>query len=388
VADCIQKRIFPGCQVWAARDGEVFLMKSYGHHTYDKTMPVKDFDVYDLASLTKIAATTLSVMSLQDQGKIDIDKQLVTYLPELQGTDKSRIIIREMMAHQARLKPWIPFYKYTLTEGKPDSTIYRSKPEGAFDVRVAENLYIRESYKQVIFDSIRNSSLLKSNSYKYSDLGFIYLAEIIGTLAGESIDNYAHDRFYAPLGLSTNGYLPRYRFPLSRIVPTEQDKIFRNQLIHGDVHDPGAAMLGGISGHAGLFSNANDLGIIGQMLLERGTYGGIQYLRHETVQDYTSCQFPLNSNRRGVGFDKPLPEFSTSGPVCWSASKDSFGHSGFTGTYLWIDPAEGLVYIFLSNRVHPDAENTKLSGQNIREKIHQYLYDAIKKSANFAPKFN
>lgn len=385
VKDCIDKRIFPGCQVWAAKDGVVFLARSYGAHTYENKNPVGDFDLYDVASLTKIAATTLSVMRLQDEGKIDIDRQLVAYMPDLEGSNKARIIIREMMAHQARLKPWIPFYKYTLLEGKPDSTIYRQSPQGEFDVRVAENLYIRESYKQAIFDSIRSSALLRTNNYKYSDLGFIYLAEIIGSLAGKSIDNFTHEQFYAPLGLSTTGYLPRYRFPLNRIIPTEQDKVFRNQLVHGDVHDPAAAMLGGVSGHAGLFSNANDMGILGQMLLNRGSYAGLSYIRPETIQDYTSYQFPLNSNRRGVGFDKPLPEFSTSGPVCQSASKDSFGHSGFTGTYLWVDPANGLVYVFLSNRVYPDAENNKLSGMNIREKIHEYLYDAIKKSAIFAP---
>ncbi len=385
VRSSIQNRVFPGCQVAAVKDGKVLMLKSYGNHTYDQPGPVGDFDLYDGASLTKIAATTLAVMKLQDQGLIDIDKPLVTYLPELQGSDKGRIVIRELMAHQARLKPWIPFYKYTLAGGKLDPAIYRNSPEGEFSVRVAANIYIRESYREVIFDSIRTSALLKSNLYKYSDLGFMYLAEIIKKITGQSLDTFAREQFYAPLGLSTAGFLPLKRFSAERIVPTENDQVFRMQLIRGDVHDPGAAMLGGVSGHAGLFSNANDLAVIGQMLLNGGTYGGTRYIDPATIIEYTSCQFPLNENRRGVGFDKPLPEFSTAGPVCKGASKDSFGHTGFTGTYLWADPANGLVYVFLSNRVHPSAENNKLSSLNIREKIHQALYDAIEKSPNFAP---
>jgi CubicO group peptidase (beta-lactamase class C family) len=293
-------------------------------------------------------------------------------------------VIRELMAHQARLKPWIPFYKYTLADGKLDPAIYRSSPEGEFSVRVAANIYIRESYREVIFDSIANSALLKSNLYKYSDLGFMYLAEIIQKITGQRLDQYVREQFYAPLGLSTAGFVPLKRFPAERIVPTENDLIFRKQLIHGDVHDPGAAMLGGVSGHAGLFSNANDLAVIGQMLLNGGTYGGTSYVDPATLSEFTSYQFPLNDNRRGVGFDKPLPEFSTAGPVCRSAPKESYGHTGFTGTYLWADPVNGLVYVFLSNRVHPSAENNKLSSLNIREKIHQALYDAIEKSPNFA----
>jgi CubicO group peptidase (beta-lactamase class C family) len=180
------------------------------------------------------------------------------------------------------------------------------------------------------------------------------------------------------------GFLPRKRFELDRIAPTENDKIFRNQLIHGDVHDPGAAMLGGISGHAGLFSDANDMGVIGQMLLQGGIYGSERYLQAETIKEFTERQFPLNDNRRGIGFDKPLPEYSTEGPACKSASAESFGHMGFTGTYIWVDPENGLVFVFLSNRVHPDADNNKLSGMNIRPKIHQLFYDTIEKSTTFA----
>jgi beta-glucosidase-like glycosyl hydrolase/CubicO group peptidase (beta-lactamase class C family) len=383
VSECIRKRVFPGCEVWAAKDGKVFYMESFGWHTYEKTRPVGTFDIYDLASLTKVAATTISIMKLEEEGKIDIDRKMQDYLPYLQNTSKGQMIIRELMAHQARLKPWIPFYKYTLKDEKPDTALYRSKPSESFPTRVAENLYLVNGYRKVIYDSIISSKFLPTNSYKYSDLGFYLLPDVIENVSGEGIDVFTEKLFYSPLGLSTTGFSPRNRFSLDRITPTEDDLIYRKQLVHGDVHDPGAAMLGGVSGHAGLFSNANDLGILSQMLIQGGSYAGEKYLDAATVTEYTSQQFPLNDNRRGVGFDRPLPEYNDEGPCCRGASQLSYGHTGFTGTYIWIDPAAGLTYIFLSNRVHPDAENNKLSNLRIRPKIHQVFYDAIKKSPNF-----
>lgn len=384
ITDAIEKKVFPGCQVWAAMDGKVFYMESFGYHTYDKDLPVSNFDLYDLASLTKVAASTLSVMRMTDEKKLDIDRKLQDYLPYLENTDKGSIILRQMMAHQARLTPWIPFYRYTMKDDKLDSTIYRKEISEGFQVRVAENLYIKKEYKEVIYDSIITSPLLKANTYKYSDLGFYFIPQILESLVNEPFDDYVANTFYSRLGLSTMGFLPRNRFPLSRIAPTENDKIFRGQLIHGDVHDPGAAMLGGVSGHAGLFSDANDLGVIGQMLLQGGVYGNECYIQGATIKEFTERQFPLNDNRRGIGFDKPLPEYSIEGPACKSASQDSFGHMGFTGTYIWVDPKNQMVFVFLSNRVYPDAENNKLSGMNIRPKIHQFFYDAIEKSATFA----
>jgi beta-N-acetylhexosaminidase len=205
----------------------------------------------------------------------------------------------------------------------------------------------------------------------------------VESLTNEPFEDYVAATFYNPLGMSTMGFLPRLRFPLNRVTPTENDKIFRGQLVHGDVHDPGAAMLGGVSGHAGLFSDANDLGIFGQLLLQGGVYGNQRYIQAETIKEFTERQFPLNDNRRGVGFDKPLPEYSPEGPCCKSASSASFGHLGFTGTYIWVDPESRLVFVFLSNRVYPDAENNKLASLNIRPKIHQVFYDAIKKSTTF-----
>ena len=384
VFDGIKKKAFPGCEVWAAKDGKVFLMKSYGCHNYENTTPVRNTDVYDLASLTKAAGSTLAVMKLKDDKKIDIDQQLQFYLPYLKGTTKGTVNIREMMAHQAKLTPWIPFYLYTLKDKKPDTNLYRNSISEDFPVRVAENLYLKKNYNFVIFDSIVSSPMLKTSGYKYSDLGFYFIPEIVKNLVNKPFDEYLISAFYKPMGLSTIGFNPRHRISLDRIPPTEKDTVFRKQLVHGDVHDQGAAMLGGISGHAGLFSDANDLGIIGQMLLNGGTYGGMNYLDPKTIREFTEWQFPLNDNRRGIGFDKPLPEYSSEGPCCKSASKESYGHLGFTGTYIWIDPESKLTYIFLSNRVYPNAENNKLASMNLRPKIHQCIYDAIKKSATFA----
>jgi CubicO group peptidase (beta-lactamase class C family) len=359
-------------------------MESFGYHTYTSEIPVKNSDVYDLASITKIAASTITIMHLVDENKLDIDQQLQTYLPYLEGTNKGTINIREMMAHQSKLTPWIPFYKCTLKDKKPDTAIYSSAISEDFPVRVAEKMYIRKDYKYIIYDSIIASPLLKTNGYKYSDLGFYFIPEILKNLENKPFDEYVSETFFKPLGLSTMGFQPRKRIPLDRITPTEKDTIFRKQLVHGDVHDQGAAMLGGISGHAGLFSDANDLGIIAQMLLQDGTYGGVKYLQPATIKEFTEWQFPLNDNRRGIGFDKPLPEYSAEGPCCKSASPLSYGHMGFTGTYAWIDPETQLIFVFLSNRVYPDAANNKLASMNLRPKIHQVFYDAIKKSTTFA----
>lgn len=383
ILDAISKGVFPGCEVWASKNGKVYYMKSFGFQTYLKDKPVKNMDLYDLASLTKVAASTIAIMRLADEKKIDIDRRLEDYLPSLANTDKGKIVLREMMAHQARLTPWIPFYKTTLKNDKPDSAFYRNSFSEEFPVRVAEKLYLKKGYDQVIYDSIAASPLLKTNSYKYSDLGFYLIPQIVENLTHSPFKNYLDSNFYRPLGLATTGFLPRDRFSLERIAPTEQDNYFRYQLVHGDVHDQGAAMLGGISGHAGLFSDANDLGIIAQMLLQNGQYGGQSFLDSATIREFTSWQFPLNDNRRGIGFDKPLPKYAPEGPCCKSASPESYGHTGFTGTYLWADPENQSAFIFLSNRVYPDAANNKLSGMNLRPKIHQYFYNAIEKSTNF-----
>ncbi len=373
----IKKKAIPGCEILIAKDGMVIYNKSFGYHTYRKGDFVKNSDIYDLASVTKVAATTVSVMKLSDEKKIDIDQKLVRYLPYLKNTNKENIVIREMMAHQARLKPWIPFYANTMNDGKLNPAIYSNRLKDGYTVKVADNIYIRNDYKYTLYDSIVVSKLRKSKKYKYSDLGFYFLKEIIENSTNEPLDRYADENFYKPMGMTSACFNPRKHFALKDIVPTENDNYFRHQLIHGYVHDPGAAMLGGVSGHAGLFANANDMAKLMQMLLQKGYYGGKQYIRPETVEQFTKQQFPLNENRRGIGFDKPLPDDRDKGPTCESATLKSFGHSGFTGTYIWADPEYNLVYIFLSNRINPTAKNMKLIKMDTRTKIQQIIYDAI-----------
>lgn len=378
----IEKGAYPGCQVLAAKDGKVFYHKAFGFHTYDKKQAVRITDLYDLASLTKIAATTLAVMELQADGRMDVDRHLSEYLPFLKGTDKKDIVIRELMAHQSRFRAWIPYYKYTVGEEACDTGIYSGQISEMFPVRVAEKMYIREDYYRGILDSIRFSPLRESNHYEYSDLGFYLLKEAIEGIMNKPFDDFVEERYYRPMGLPAMGYHPLRRFPPARIAPTENDSYFRMQLLRGDVHDQGAAMLGGVSGHAGLFSNAFDMAAIMQTMLNGGSYGGRQYFDPEVIGDFTRTQFPLNNNRRGVGFDKPMLEYHEDGPTCRSASGKSFGHSGFTGTYAWADPENGLLYVFLSNRVYPDAANGKIMEYDIRTNLHQVFYDAIKKSSS------
>lgn len=373
----IHDKATPGCQILIAKDGKVIYQKSFGYHTYTRGRFVKNTDLYDLASLTKVAATTLSIMKLYDEGLMDIDQHFDTYLPFLKGTNKEDLIIREVMAHQAKLQAWIPFYLNTMKKGKLDEKIYSHQLDAIHTVNVSPDLYIEKEYEYILYDTIINSRLRKNRDYKYSDLGFILLKTAIENITNKPLDQFVAQNFYDPLGLQYMCFNPRDRFSLTEIVPTEEDDYFRHSLIHGYVHDPGAAMIGGVSGHAGLFSNANDVAILMQLFLQGGYYGGVQYIEPSTIQEFTKQQFPLNDNRRGIGFDKPNIEDMELGPTCKYASEESFGHTGFTGTYIWADPKYNLVYIFLSNRIHPTANNTKLIKWNTRTAIQQVIYKAI-----------
>ncbi len=375
--DGIKEGAYPGCQIVIIKDGTVIYNKSFGYHTYHRMVPVKNSDIFDLASLTKIAATTLTIMKLYDEGKLDINQSLGYYLPWLQGTNYEGIEIREILAHQAMLRSWIPFYINTLENFMPSSNIYQRTYSEQYPTQVANNLFIHRSFKDSIYNVIMDTPLLDEKRYVYSDLGFILMSDLIKEVTGETIDNYVQKKFYKPLGLSTIGYLPLNRFPASRIVPSEHDTVFRKQVLRGHVHDPAAAMLGGVSGHAGLFGNAMDVAIIMEMLIRGGIYQGENFINQGTVNKFTSVQFPCNKNRRGLGFDKPNINENDFLPVCKSASSKSFGHSGFTGTYAWADPKENLVFVFLSNRTFPNSANRKIIDMDIRNNIHQAVYDAI-----------
>ena len=368
---------YPGCQVLVAKDGIIIYDRAFGSQIYEKKDSIDLDNIYDLASITKVLATTLSVMRLADEGKIDVDQKVKYYIPELDSTNKGELLIRDVMSHQARLKPWIPFYTHTLIDGKLNQYLYSKTPKGGYTTKVADSMYILDSYSDSIWENIINSNLLRKSKYRYSDLGFYIMKEIVERQANTSIDNYVDSVFYQPMGLHSIGFLPLTRFDTNLIVPTEKDKYFRHQLVHGYVHDQGCAMMGGVEGHAGLFSNSLDVAILAQMLLQKGSYGGFNYIDSVEIEDFTRQQFPLNDNRRGLGFDKPLPNPEEGGPTCELVSSQSFGHSGFTGTYFWVDPKYNLVYVFLSNRVYPDAENHLLIKLDIRTRIQEKIYRAM-----------
>ncbi len=371
----IKAKAFPGCQVVVALKGSVIYKKSFGFHTYEGKIPVKDDDVYDIASVTKIAASTLSLMRLNTLDKFSLKDKLGDYLPELTaGTRYASTGLRNMMAHQAGFQPWIPFYTQTMRDGELRSDIYNADSSAVFNTPVANGLWIKSSYADSIYRTIL-SARFRSMKYKYSDLGYYFAKKIIEKQTGQSLDEYVINEFYAPMGLKSLRYHPLKYFKLNQIPPTEDDQIFRKKLVHGYVHDQGAAMLGGVGGHAGLFSNATDLASLMQMFLNEGTYGGVQYISPQVIKEYTSCQF-CPKNRRGAGFDKPTTNLK-GGPTSELVSLKSFGHSGFTGTLVWADPVNEVNYVFLSNRVYPDAENWKIVKMNIRTEIQDVIYEAL-----------
>ena len=376
----IAERATPGGVVLVAKDGKIVFEKAYGYHTYDKRQRVSTKDLYDLASVTKVAATTLSVMKLQDAGSIDIFDKASKHLTDLDLTNKKNIVIGDIMTHQAGLAAWIPFYVETMTDSRrnpqPQPEWYSRFRKEPYSVPVTDKLFMKYNYVDTVWSKIYNSNLRSSTNYKYSDLGFYLMARMVERQTGSSIDSYARNTFYRPLGLRRLTFNPTDRYPKSLIPPTEKDNYFRRQTIHGNVHDMGAAMLGGVAGHAGLFGSAEDLAILFQMLLNRGYYGGIRYFEPGTVDLFTTrCE---GCTRRGIGFDmKQLnPRYSSNmGDL---AGNNTFGHLGFTGTAVWADPDENLIFIFLSNRTYPSMKNSKLNKRNYRPRIQNAVYEAIK----------
>jgi beta-glucosidase-like glycosyl hydrolase/CubicO group peptidase (beta-lactamase class C family) len=377
VEDGIKKKAYPGSQVLIARKGKIVYNKSFGHFTYDSIQPVGLNNLYDIASITKIASTVLVLMKMQDKGILSLDNTLGDFLPELTDTSEYKdLIFRSILAHQSGLRSWIPFYLKTLEEGSYKMDVFSDNKSKNYSMRVAEDLYIKNSFKDSIYSWIIQTPLHKKIKYLYSDIGYYFFLRIIEEQNGNSLDKIADNLFYSPLNLRHTTYKPLEKFDIKQIVPTEDDTIFRLQLIQGDVHDPGAAMIGGVGGHAGLFSTASDLAVIMQMLLNNGSYGGEKFLSEEVIREYTKCQFCEDDNRRGAGFDKPVRD-NSDGPTCNCISFKSFGHTGFTGTMVWADPEEELVFVFLSNRINPSAENLKLIRMNIRTKIQEMIYQSL-----------
>ena len=370
----IEQKAYPGCQVLVAVDGKIIYRKSFGNTMYEGGEPVRNDHIYDIASVTKIASSTLALMRLQTLNQFSLDKKLKDYIPEVVDESFGKVLLRDMMAHRAGFTAWIPFYKKTLEKGELSPTYYRNKQEKGFDLEVAKDLWIRNDYSDSIYKRIIDSGINPGNHYEYSDLGYYFVKKIIEKQTGKRNDEFVTDEIYKTLGLKNIGYFPQSFATLGRIVPTENDVAFRKQLIHGYVHDPGAAMLGGAGGHAGLFANSTDLAAIMQLFLNKGKAGNKQLLSPEVVDEYTKVQ--VAGNRRGAGFDKPT--FSRkNGPCCDEASAESYGHSGFTGTLAWADPVYKINYVFLSNRVHPNADVNKLAKLGIRTEIQKVIYKAV-----------
>ena len=372
----IRQGAYPGCQLMALKDGKVVYDKCFGNFTYGGGHAVQPDDLYDIASCTKVFASTLAIMKLYDQGKIDLNKTLADFFPYLKGNEHGKLKLIELMTHQAGLKAWVPFYKVTVDENGPKPEFYVDEIDEQHTVRVAENLYLINDYADRIFDSVSKTSLGKKK-YLYSDMGFYYIPKIVKQITNQSIEEFLDQEFYYPMGLNHICYKPLNHFTREQIAPTENDTVFRKQLIWGDVHDQAAAMMGGVAGHAGLFSNAGDLAALMQMLLDEGEYQGVRYLKPETVRYFTTAPFASsNDNRRGIGFDKlPIGKKGTC-TASKSGSMRGFGHTGFTGTFVWADPENDLIVIFLSNRVYPDAEPNKLVKTGIRSVLHDILYQA------------
>jgi CubicO group peptidase (beta-lactamase class C family) len=379
----IKNQSFPGAQVLIAKEGNIVFHQAYGFHTYDSIQPVALNDLYDLASVTKILGPLPALMKLVDEGKLDLDLPFSTYWkPWKRRKDKRNITLREILAHQAGLEPYIVFLNETLkNNGQFKRRFVRTKPDDRFEKEAYKGIYVRNRFNRKIYRMINRSKVSFDKKYKYSGLTFLIFPELIRQITGVPYSKYMEDEFYKPLGMKTFGFLPsHHNFP-NKIVPTEVDSIYRNTLTQGWVHDENASLLGGISGNAGLFGTADDLAIIMQMFLQSGQYAGKRYISENTITEFTRVQYPGNENRRGLGFDKPYlnnHEFLLADAYpAPEVSATSFGHSGFTGTFVWADPEHQLVYIFLSNRVYPTRENRTIYDLNIRSSIQQIFYQAF-----------
>lgn len=374
--EAIGKGVFPGCQVLAMKDGQVIFKRSMGNYSYGSSQQaVTDNTLYDVASLTKVAATTLAVMKLYEEGRISLEGTLGTYLSAVRGSNKANLKISNILLHQAGLKAWIPFYKATIdSESRPYPNIYTTVKTRQFSIPVASGMFMNNNYIDTVWKTILESPVA-SASYTYSDLDFLFLQKVVESVTGMPLDDYVSKTFYEPLGLRNTLYNPWEKNLQQRCAPSELDGYFRHQLIQGYVHDMGAAMLGGVAGHAGLFSNAEDIAVIMQMLLNKGSYRGRQYFKPETVNLFT--KYASGISRRAYGFDKPEKKAGDGGPASDLAGKSSFGHQGFTGTCTWADPQTGIVFVFLSNRTNPTADNNLINRLSIRTIAQSYVYKAL-----------
>ena len=377
----IEQKAFPGCQVLIAKNGKVIMDKCYGYFTYDNLHAVQPNDLYDLASVTKITAPLPAIMKLYDEKAIQLNVPLSDYFAELKNSNKKDITLTDILIHQARLKSFLPEWMEPDTKNMLRKNVFSNQADSQFPVRISKGLYEKKEFKQQVIQDIIQSPLLPQKEYVYSDLGFSLLPTVVEKLTGKDFQEYMNKEFYKPLGAVTTGYKPIERYPVEQIAPTEDDQVFRKEVTQGYVHDELAAVLGGVSGNAGLFSSANDLAKVMQMYLQMGYYGGKQYISSATIQEFTKAPVSVLNNRRALGFDRPDPGIKGLKNIypAPDASPSSYGHTGFTGIFTWSDPENQLLFIFLSNRVYPTRDNSGISDLNIRPAMHQAIYDAIKK---------
>ena len=374
----LEQKMSPGLQVLVARHGQVIYEKSFGFHTDQKIDSVKNSDIYDVASLTKILASLPMLMKAEEEKKIKLSASIRDILPKFRKSNKDTVTVQEMLSHYGRLQAWIPFY--TLTQDSITKNnlkeYYSRKKSKKYSIQVAENLYLNKSYKDSIYKYIKESDQREEPGYKYSDLGYYLFKEALEKKYKKPLNVLVQNEFYEALGADRMSYLPLEKYVKSAIIPTEKDSYYRNQLLHGYVHDMGAAMLGGVGGHAGLFANANDVAKMMQLYLQKGYYGGKRYFKAQTFDKFNKRYYADKNVRRGLGFDKPQldPEVEA---TCGCVSDESFGHSGFTGAYTWADPVSGIVYVFLSNRVYPTMENKGLVTEDIRTEVQRIIQEAI-----------
>ena len=381
IEEGIQAQAFPGANVLVAKDGAIVFHEAYGYWTYDSLRAVRKNDLYDYASVTKISSALLAVMKLHGEGRFDLDAPLKTYFPQMRFSNKAKLTFREMLAHQAQLRPGIVHWQRTKKKnGQFKNRTFEIDSSKNYKVRITDSLWLHHKYKKKMYKAIKKSKLLEEKKYTYSGLLFYLLPRIIENITGEDYESYLQSNFYDKIGASTINYNPLQKFPIDRIVPTEKDTFYRHQQVQGIVHDEGAGMMGGISANAGLFSTIEDLAKLSQLFLNEGNYDGEQLISAKSIEEFTRYQYPELNNRRGLGFDKPLIEYdSKASYVAASASPESYGHSGYTGTFVWIDPKYDLIFILFTNRVQPYRSHRKLYELDIRPRLHQAVYDAIVK---------
>jgi len=370
----IREKAMPGCQILVARHGRIFYHKAFGEHTYGG-VPVHTDHVYDLASITKVAATTVGFMKAYEDGLIDLEDRIRKYLPDLSKGNIAHITTERLLTHRSGIQANVPILNYMRRWDKVHQTCnpyFCSESSEIHSVPVAGNMFFANNYIDSLRKDLNDVRLYNGRRYLYSDANFVLLQLMLEEVTGQPINQWVYEEVYRPMGLEHLLYRPLDKLDKSQIVPTERDMEWRGQLLHGYVHDPAASLLGGVAGHAGLFGNAEDLASLMQMLLNGGNYGGVQYLKPETIEQFTTAKY---GNHRGLGFDKP--HRTNRSARSSDVSGNTYGHTGFTGTCVWVDPDSDLVFVFLSNRIHPSAQNKALIHSGVRARVHNVVYDAL-----------